>query len=887
MVRFLIMGWLISALLISITASAINIPKNRQDVINALQQASKICQGSCEKTCATQAETLKNMANLNGNIPKVKQGVKACRDAFANDSSKNSSAHSSIYMSLMMVDSNLNLIVNAEQAATSNQQSVKSAPLPKVDLSIHDQAGHLAPNKVKALYSHLSAHCESYMKSPGLVKICQSQCKETSTKLANNFDSVSTAQQKAKSAQGLQNITAQGSLRGLLMTIEGQLTGQAGGCIHYFNAYLNESQTTPEIVTTLIAAGQEIKAGKWPVKEAASLNLDELLVEEEVTIGDKVKQVVAVNAIENLTFSEAQKLFTNTDEFKKIQSSVNKNGFKLDQIKASMNKLEKLKNKIDSNSWERKALQFSEYGSQAEFIAALTQPCDMNYLTTFNQDSPWLIPNNQKSFALNYQLKSAYLHRLCFNELHNEITSKVASVNSAKQFNEWQKNNVSQAPLSGRATCRDCPPDRVMTPEQWLPNWSAYANNKQHKLNQTAKGNEKQTQYLTFVEQTLSPWIKQHQQEIKGALKVLTAAEKSSKLQQEMMGKFPDKLIESNIHQPPGNIYGFIQKAGTAGNDPRTGKPMFYQATLLKNIVTCEQGASLASELFNAPANTSYQTFLKATAAINQCADIFPAIAKTNFEDLDTAKSMGNNVVEKVIKQGNLMLSTHGAIYNDYVQFLGFDYLDLYGMQRVLHMLKNERDNHKLSDNTINEHFIALTKQAFNTLTNIDFDNKAAMQALLAKRAQAEKERQLASRLSGEPVQPAEKQNIIKPRKVSSNAYRLDYLGRCMRNGTASTYNCECAASAYEKQIQKAPVVNEYKFAQSNAFRQCADEKAIADTQAKQCTSMQKSGAFKGLNCSCFAKSYGNAIANIIKKSGSANNRQKNEIRQTAIKSCS
>ncbi|WP_286272041.1 hypothetical protein [Thalassotalea hakodatensis] len=886
MIRFLIMGWLISALLISITANAINIPKSRQDVINALEQASNICQGSCQKTCATQAKILKNMASLSGKIPTIKQGVKACRDAFANDSSKNSATHSSVYMSLMMVDSNLNLIVNAEQTSASSQQAAKTAPLPNVDLTIHDQSGNLAPNKVKALYSHLSAYCQSYMNSAGVVKLCKSQCENTSKQLSRNFDNIPAAQQKAKTATGIKQISAKGSLRALTMGLEQKLTGQTGGCIHYFNAYLDKSKTTPQIVTTLIAAGQEIKAGKWPVKEAPSLNLDELLVEKEITISDKVKQVVAVNAIENLTFSEAQNLFTNTDEFKKIQSSVNKNGFKLDQIKASMEKLEKLKSKVDSNTWKKKALQFSEYGSQAELVAALTQSCDTNYLTQFNQDSPWLIPNNQKSFALNYQLKPAYLHRLCFNELHNNVTRNVSTFTSANQFNEWQQNNVSQAPLSGRATCRDCPPDRVMTAEQWLPNWSAYAKNKQNKFNQVAKSNEKQTKYLTFVEQTLSPWIKQHQQEINGALKVLSAAEKSSKLQQEMMGKFPDKLIESNIHQPPGNLYGFIQQVGITGNDQRTGKPKFYQAILLKNIVSCEQGASLASELFDAPANTSYQTLLKATVAINRCADLFPVIAKTNFEDLDTAKTMGKSVVEKVIKQGNLTLSTQGAIYNDYIQFLGFDYLDLYGMQRVMHMLKNERNNHKLSDNTINEHFIALTKQAFNTLTNIDFDNKAAMQSLLAKRAQAEKERKLALRL-GNPAQHAEQQNIIKPRKVSSNAYRLDYLGRCMRNGTANTYNCECAANAYEKQREKTPNITEYKFAKSEPFRQCADEKAIADLQLNQCTSMQKSGAFSGVNCGCYATSYGNTIANMIKKSGYPNSRQQSQARQTATKSCS
>lgn len=886
MVRFITVSWLISALLFSIFANAINIPKTRQDVINTLQQASKICQGNCQKICATQALTLKNMTTLNGNIPKIKQGIKICRDAFANDSSKNSATHSSVYMSLMMVDSNMNLIVNAEQTPSGSQQLAKTVSLPNIDLTIHDQAGHLDPNKVKNLYNHLSAYCKPYMNSPGLVNICMSQCKETAKKLTNNFDNVKTAQQKAKSAKGLSAITAKGSLRGLYMTIEQQLTGQTGGCVHYFNAYLDESKTTPGIVTTLMAAGQEIKAGKWPVKEAPSLNLDELLVEEEITIGDKVKQVVAVNAIENLTFSEAQNLFTNTDEFKKIQSSVNKNGFKLDQIKTSMNKLEKLKSKVDSNTWKKKALQFSEYGSQAELVAALTQSCDTNYLTQFNQDSPWLTPNNQTSFALNYQLKPAYLHRLCFNELHNNVTHKVSTFTSAKQFNEWQRNNVSQAPLSGRATCRDCPPDRVMTPEQWLPNWSAYANNKRNKFNQIAKNNEKQTQYLRFVEQTLSPWIKQHQQEINGALKVLSAAERSSKLQQEMMGKFPAKLIESNIHQPPGNIYGFIQQVGITGNDQRTGKPKFYQAILLKNIVSCEQGASLASELFDAPANASYQTLLKATVAINRCADLFPVIAKTNFEDLDTAKTMGNNVVEKVIKQGNLTLSTQGAIYNDYVQFLGFDYLDLYGMQRVMHMLKNERDNHKLSDNTINEHFIALTKQAFNRITHQDFDNKAAMQSLLAKRAQTEKERQLALRL-GNPAQPTEQQNIIKPRKVSSNAYRLDYLGRCMRNGTANTYNCECVASAYEKQREKTPNITEYKFAKSESYRQCADAEAIANLQLKQCTDMEESGAFKGVSCGCYAKSYGNTLANIIKKTGNPNNRQKNQARRNATKSCS
>ncbi|GGD63012.1 hypothetical protein [Lacimicrobium alkaliphilum] len=881
---YLVICFTAATLMFGLPALAMTTPKTAQDIITILNDAAKICSKDCQKTCSAEAKALAKLPGVSGHIQQFKQSATNCRSTLLNDKQgKSSPAHMNAYMSLMMVDSNIDQIIKAEQTQASTTNKANSAPS-KVDTNIHDADGVLDINKVHQLYSHLPQFCDTHLNNPGDVTLrtCRDQCQQGADKVKEYSENYLHSAEKSKSATGLDIMKYKGLMASNLQQLERTLSKQ-GMCFYILEGHFKKGPT-PDIYKAIYAAAQEVKDGKWPPKAAPSLDLDELLVEEDETLADKLKRLFAIDAPQKLTFTGAQQLFVNTPEFKAIAAEARKNGFHVAQVKQSMTKLNTLKDKLDSNQWRRKAEQFSDYGSKAELVEALTRRCDTSYLKDFNQDRLWIMPVGRHGFELNYHIPSAYLHRLCFNELTPALQADIDTMTSRESYQTWVEQHVSQAPLSGRATCRDCPPDRVMTPAQWLPAWATYAQTRADEFENQGKNAEYVANYKAVMQQEpFTQWLKQHQQEVNDAQDALKSAAMSARHQITLASPYKMEMTKTGLHGID-YVYAYMPKL-VQTNKPRANDVPKVRLTSFKlhDMLACEQASSLWQAFIKDPVNVGYDHFHKTRIAISTCNDKFNYVAnsRSGFDDLITASSIGGDVVQQVITKGQLQVNTRGTVYNEYIKFQGVDYLDFYGLYSVNEKLKQLAARLSSDQESAKNHFATLTADEYQQITGIDINDKQKIvQAMedYKKQQKQQKQQALIERMGGQ----ADKQQTIEKAKVSGSALKMERYGRCLRDGTANTYNCECLADAYVKQKAANPALDDYQI-HKNTSAQCFDLTAIAKVKNKECTGRQKYGTSLKTDCEC----YGNTYAKLVTQSGRLTRADQKRAGSEALTACS
>ena len=485
MKAFLFFSLLTVNVMVSFTSQANNEHSSWQDLITTFEKAAAVCDGSCAKQCTLVATNLKKWQGLSQHKQQLKQDIMKCSGAFfMNKTARNSNNKANIGLLLMKSGAELPYIASAEQQSTPDLVKTNKL-IPKVDTSIHNANGNLDMAKVQTLYSQTAQFCEPIIgggPNDVMLRTCRDQCQQEAQKLNESIQGHSQALLNDKTATGLDIMRVKSNIVMHLNNVKRYLSDQAT-CIRVLQKGNHNKGDTPQIIHALVQAGNEVTQGKWPLKEKPSLSLAGLTKAKPIQLTMLAMKLRGKDATEQFKWESTVAQIKQYPEYKTMHQQVAKHGFSLDELKTAMTELNKVKDTAEKGQWQHKAEQFSDFGSMAELVAALNQPCDKNYLRQFKNDSLWLNPGKVMSFSphpksnnINYLIEPLYLQRLCYEKLHPSLVAEYEKANSGDALSAISAQYISQPPLSGGATCRDCPPRRSMHNKQWLPQAYAYLN---------------------------------------------------------------------------------------------------------------------------------------------------------------------------------------------------------------------------------------------------------------------------------------------------------------------------------------------------------------------------------------------------------------------------
>lgn len=846
--------------------------------ISKLEEAAEVCDNSmfttsdCTIICTRSAKQLKQAKTVSGISGDTKNAVINCMAAMgANEKGRSSELRNQILalnvklstelFKLRQTQKKQNLVVKkkAPPAQTVTQHVV-------IDTNIYDANGQVEGDKVPALYDGLTQTCQS-QSSTIMINLCTMMCRNKKTEVVKLLDTIKQAPNHISAADRERNTFT------LLQSLESDLKFS---CAKLFKEMPAAQQ--PKSYLALVDFVGLIKKGAWPPKPALSLELAIAEPEPEVKQAEQLASVTSVNALNTFSFSQAVSVIKSMPDYQSLAERVQGIPYSAKQISSSLVDLIAKENSYTSQrqQWLDKVQELGLIGRQKELYEALNSQCDMDYLHTYNQPTDWDLKMLFQPAPLEQKLSPSYLHRFCYEQLAGSLDPQYAQTTSREELQALADTYISFAAVYPTSPWRS-----VMSEEKWLPSWHAYIQSRSAEF-ASRKVNDKNTLLYTQLvqDQDFDVWLNSHQRESLDGLKFFHATAQSASYQLELVSADKYRLIESS-NQGVDHLYGQYGKINSSTKPGRNKQPSFIQVKIL-DMVQCIQAPALWQQFSNDPQAAGYKQLNKTALALQACyRKVWKANRVFDFEDLKTAKAMGGQVEQQLLKQGELQLNTYAPIYREQMRLTGFNYLDLYAANLITHEVERLkarfRDTLNGDVNAGAEDFVPLVGKVYQRITGIGLDDKNTAKDLLAKHNKTLKQQALLNKVNGSEQQ----ENIAAQAAVSGSAMKMQYYGRCLQAGpTPSYYNCECLADAYVEQKNDNPKFSEYEFAQGPAYGQCYDAQATEKTETQACASLN----LNIFDCDCHGKTY----VELLQKAGirRPTDKQAIDLKSKALSAC-
>ncbi len=365
-------------------------------------------------------------------------------------------------------------------------------------------------------------------------------------------------------------------------------------------------------------------------------------------------------------------------------------------------------------------------------------------------------------------------------------------------------------------------------------------------------GDKNHELYLQLLDrERFSEWLNTHEHDATAALKFLDATARSASYQLELASGDKFRLIESSLHGVD-YLYGQYPGANRSTKPGRKAKPRPVQVKVL-DMVQCIQAPALWRQLSKDPSVATYQHLNKTALAVQACyLRVWQASRHFDFEDFETARSIGGAIEQQVRERGELKLKTYAPVAREQMRMTGFNYAQLYAahlVTRKLDRLKSTfRDSLGGDANAGLEDFTALVGKEYRRITGIGLEEKDKAKTMINQQMLAMKQQALREKLGG-ATEP-DPTPAVTP--GSRSALKMQFFGRCVAGVEKQYYNCDCLADAYVQQKVDDPALTDYQFGQGPAYGKCYDAQATAKTEALACENL-KLGIF---DCNCHGSTY-------------------------------
>jgi len=860
--------------------------------ISKLEEAADVCDNSmfstsqCTKICTNSAEQFKQAKTFSGIRGEMKNALTKCMTAMAaNDDGRSSP----LFNQIGALQATLSTELFKLKMASYGQQALAKAKAPpaqavpqqvSVDSNIYDSNGQVDSNKIPVLYDGLSQNCQN-LSSDMMKKLCSKMCQSAKKDVVRLLDTIKQAPKNISAADKERNTY------NLLHTIETDLNFS---CAKQFKAMPVAQQ--PSSYLALVDFVGAIKKGAWPPKPALSL---ELAMEEPAPELKQAEQLVSVTdakALNTFDFSQAVSVIKSMPDYQALAQAVQGIPYSVKQMSSSLAALIAKESSYlnQKQQWQDKVQQLGMAGRRKELFEALNSQCDMAYLQTFNKPSNWHVNKvdtrqdmygNAKKAPFEQLLSPAHLHRFCYQELASRLNPQYAQKNSRSELQILAENYISHAPVNPyKAVARDSEPARVMSEEDWLPAWHAYAQTRRAEFDSRQVNDKNSQLYAQLLNnENFEAWLDSNQQETRDGLKFFQATAQSANYQLQLASADKYRLIQSSFHGAD-NVYGQYPKINNSPKPGRNKQPNYIQVKIL-DMLQCTQAPALWQQFSQDPLAADYKQLNKTALALSACyRKVWKADRVFDFEDFKTAKNMGGQVERQVRERGELELKIYAPIAREQMKLTGFNYAELHAANLITHEL--ERLKARFRD-TLNgdvtagsEDFSRLVGIQYQRITGIGLDEKDKAQDMLAKHNQKLKQQALLNKVNGSKQQD----NIFAQLAVSGSAMKMQYYGRCIKNIENLYYNCECLADAYVKQKSDNPQFSDYKFGQGSAYGQCYDAQATEKTETQACASLQ----LPIYDCNCHGKTY----VKMLQKAGirRPTDRQAKDLKSKALSAC-
>lgn len=880
MPRLLFVFFLVGAVL-SASSQAQSTLNSNDDLVQLLKSAAQICSGNCQTTCLDGAKVLEQNRVVSGHEDDIKKRLTACSTGLFMDSAARSHPDKSKFTSqLMMAQIQLGNIAASER--TSAQQTMASTAISSIEIDTNVLSdGQLDMDKVLAIYEKLPLYCQAGL--PGspqnLAAQCSSQCERD---LQEMRDSVAKAMEIAPtidSLTGMEKMQAISSLSSYTGSIRLKLANTSG-CKIYMQPGMYKG---PELAFkgSFQQAADVIAKGEWPPKKAMSLDIDNLLAEAAPSTADVLASIKAVDAVNTLSFAEAQQQLVATKEFKTLASEVNKSGYSVKQIRTAIAKLEANRDKIDKAQFEQKHEEFANLLSKAELVGAATEACNLQYLQTYNQDRIWrnpaltpsLRPDPQAS-ELQYQIESPYLHRLCANQLHDQLVSQLNAETRADSFNQAAQQVLSKPILSGRATCRDCPPARVMTEAQWLPKWHAYAAARGEEFAAAAGSRQYAENLARVVKETgLLTYLQSDPASVNNALAVYKAMSRSADYQLKAAAKNGDYLVVSRATSS--TLHGWYEQ-------PKIGheKPKAY-AIPVTAYIGCSLFADNLQRFLGQPAAISEDDLQRMQAGFGACLQTQPVFQRNGnvgmsrdlakaVEDYTVALTLDNDkgqaLQQQIRERADQNIKNLLTVSKVETGLFGFNFEQLYAAQRF-----NDAFYKLLQPGSTQDVFAPEVSRYYEAATGLqlaDFDAAKKRKAALELK-QRQDTLLAANGIPSETPAPPAADAV-----VNQDAAMQKYFNKCA-TGFFGRVNCNCIAQGYGQELKAGTFKSDYDLGQKYT-EQCLDRPAVRADEYKRCDLTNRYR--NNMDCDC--------VADRVAQSTDGQQRTTDKLRQEAMAAC-
>ncbi|MCX2980779.1 hypothetical protein EYC98_07795 [Halieaceae bacterium IMCC14734] len=862
--------------------------------IQKLEDAAEVCDNSmfstsdCTKICTASAEQFKQAKTFAGISGDTKNAIMNCVTAMAaNEDGRSSELFNQVGALQATLSSELFKLKMAGygQQALANAKAPPAQPVAQkviIDTNIYDANGQVDADKIPGLYADLAQNCQG-QSSAQMTKLCTSMCQNKKTEVVKLLDAIKQAPKNISAANKERNTY------NLLRTIEIDLNTSCGSLYKK----LPEAQQ-PESYLALLEFVGLIKTGVWPPKPALSLDLAIEEPDPAVKQAAQIADLTGANALNSFSFATAVSSIKSMPDYKTLETAARTIPYSAAQLRTAFNDLlsKEASYANQRQQWQEKVTQVGLAGRQKDLYEAVNGSCDMAYLRTHNQPTDWQVKmvatradmyGNVQKAPFEQMLSPVHLHRFCYQELASRLQPQYAQIGSQSDLQTFADSYISQAPVDvDRAVARGSEPERVMSEEQWLPAWHAYAQARRAEFN-SRQGNDKDIQlYAQLLKnENFEAWLNANQQETRDALKFFQVAAQSARYQLQLASADKYRLLESSF-QGVDYLYGQYSRISSSTR-PGSNKQQITTQIKILDMVQCEQAPALWQQFSQNPLAAGHKTLNNTGLALQACyRKVWKAGRIFDFEDFETAKTMGGQVEQQVRERGELQLNTYAPIDREQLKLTGFSYAELYAadlMVRQVERLKARfRDTLNGDVNAGAEDFTLLAANEYQLITGITIDEKDKAKGILAKRNQELKQQELLNRINGSE----QAETISTQAAVSGSAMKMQYYGNCLNgDATSSYYNCECLADAYVKRKSDDPKLTDYAFAQSPAYSQCFDAQATEKTETQACKSLN----LNIFDCNCFGKTF----VSMLQKSGvqGLGSRQKNiDIKAKAYAAC-
>jgi len=442
--------------------------------ITKLEAAANVCDNSmfstteCTKTCTTSAVQLKEAKTLSGIKGDTKNAITNCMRAMAeNDDGRNSPLFNQVgalqsRMTLELVTLKSKLLFNPPLASV---ESVVPAVI--IESNIYDEKGVVDILKIPVLYD-------------GLIQACQSQNSDSMKKMCANF-----CQSTKNNVSKLSNIVKQApdeerNVYNLLITLEIDVNSS---CANLFRKLPIAQQ--PKHYLSIVEFIGLIRSGTWPPKPSFDTDLPIIELTAEEKQKNEILAITGTKAVKDFTFSQAIKSIKLMPGYQAMEKSIRSISQDVETIHRSLNNyLSKESSYANQRQkWQAKVDELGVVGKRKELYESINAQCDISYLTKYRQPQNWHVKAVNTSTNMygvankapfEQLLRPVHLHRLCYQQMTNEINSKYTNATTREELQAIAEGFISLAPTSGKAVARNSKPARVMSEHDWLPSWVAY-----------------------------------------------------------------------------------------------------------------------------------------------------------------------------------------------------------------------------------------------------------------------------------------------------------------------------------------------------------------------------------------------------------------------------